>query len=258
MPKFFDYSISENHVLTLCERIIPTVICLIIIMIIVFLRNKIVVNSLTDRIIRYSYGGLLAIMYTSQALLLYFGEGCTRWSLPLHLCSFLLVMCFVSMFILNNKLISFVISIALPTAIVTLTIPNLYNSYKHFQYYAFMIIHYSFIIVTMYFILVHKCRITLKKFIFNIIVLEFVAIIAGILNDIFGTYYFFFSFKYVNVGSTGMPVFFGNSVALYLISFEILGLSALFIWFLIYKLIVKLINRHEIIKEQQLELVLEH
>jgi len=126
-----------------------------------------------------------------------------RFSLPLHVCSFAVLLNITLLFTNNKRVWEYAFFYGVIGGIMALIFPNSYGyTYYNFRYYHFILIHSVIISVPLYYYIAYGFRVnyktTLRVFRDSFIV----GVIVYFLNGFFGTNYWFIAYIPDNVAGT--------------------------------------------------------
>lgn len=225
MKEFFNYQspyrTDIDYPLNIWERIIPLLLIGLCIYMIYKYRNTIRDNKKIEKIIRYSMGITLLILYVSHYALRINLYGITDTiNLPFHLCSIAMVLCIIMIFSKNKTIHSFVLLAGGLGAIVSLSTPILGYDSNYYRYYQFFFAHGILIIAPIYFVFVHEYIPTKKDVINGFIILQSLTIFMMIFNYYNNTDFFFMFFDPSKIEKFPMIKYLGG-IPYYIIFVEI-------------------------------------
>ncbi len=195
MRGFFNYESfvrMDNPVdMNIIERIIPILVIGFVIYVI-FRYKDVLKSDKIDKIIRYLFGSIFLIVYSSHYILYINMYG---WNdtiiLPFHLCGMAMFLAIILIFFKTRKLHAFVLVAGGLGALVSLAYPILgYNS-MYYRYYQFYIAHGLLLITPIYFMVVHDYMPKVKDFKESYYIMLVLAFFIVVFNSIFGTDFWF-------------------------------------------------------------------
>ena len=161
MSGFFDYRNHYRtnifHELNIFERFIPIVIILALLWLIIKYKDVLKENKKLDKILVYTMGGLLTVLYLSHyALRIHLYGFADTIVLPFHLCSIAMFFCIIQLFTRNKTIHSFVLLAGVLGAVVSLSMPVIGYDARFYRYYQFMFAHGILFLAPLYFMIVHQ------------------------------------------------------------------------------------------------------
>lgn len=125
-----------------------------------------------------------------------------RISIPLHVCSFAVIMNIVLLYTNSKKVFNYAFFFGVLGGFMALTIPNsLGYTYYNFRYYHFIILHSLIIAVPIYYYKAYSFRVSYKTMLRTFRFSVLAGIVVYIINGFLDTNYWFISYIPENVSS---------------------------------------------------------
>lgn len=238
MYEFFNYVTVFDHKITVLEIGIPLLFIAIIIILIFTFRNKLRLDSKTDKIVRSILFILLLTFYVSNYILLWTQSSIKISNLPLQLCPISALLCILLLINKNKKIFNFVIFTGVLGGIGSVLSPDVSCSFIYYRYYQFMGMHMLIAIVPIYYAIVYKYLPNKKEAIEIFVAVHILAVFMGIFNTIFNTDYMYISFT-KNIGPRGTILASFGEGYMYIITFEVFVAVLFIIWFYVVRFIFR-------------------
>lgn len=196
MSSFFTFNENVEQFVLFSKVHIVTISIIIMSYIMLFLiRNKLR-NEKVDKVARY----ILAFSAVTSELSIhiyriYRGTWSLSESLPLHLCSFLVVTTALLAITKNYTLYEFSYLLGVAGTTQAILTPTVEFSFPHFRYYQFFFAHALIIFVVLYMTFVHNYRPKFKSLSKTLLLINMILPFIGIINYLTGGNYMFLARK---------------------------------------------------------------
>lgn len=156
MSNFFTFTgETESFLMFGTSHLMAVLVITVLLILMITFRKAMAINDLTWRRI------FATVLITQELLLnvnrLFLKTWSWGESLPLHLCSFSVILISIMMLTESKKIFEFIYYWGIVGAIIALLTPNLsdYN-FPHFRYYQFFLAHGMILLGTLYFVIVKQ------------------------------------------------------------------------------------------------------
>jgi len=231
--------------LSLREYILPFIVLAALLFALIYYKDQLRNNETLQKRIRYGFGLLLAILYSSHFLLRFRLYGLDTIILPFQLCSISMFFAVILMFTKERHIYAFVLYTGVLGGMISLFTPVIgYNS-EYYRYYQFYGAHILLVLVPLYFMIVEEYYPSKKDTVIAFGILQVLAIFMGFVN-----YYMNTDFMFIFVDPTKIDKFpvithFGG-IPWYLFLVEITGIAAFYLLYKVTNFIhVKTLNEIE-------------
>lgn len=196
MDSFFTFNENVEQFVLFSRVHIITISIIIMSYIILFLSRNKLRNKKVDKVARY----ILAFLTLTSELSIhiyriYRGTWSLSESLPLHLCSFLVVTTALLAITKNYTLYEFSYLLGVAGTTQAILTPTVEFSYPHFRYYQFFLAHGLIIFIVLYITFVHNYRPKFKSLYKIFLLLNIILPFIGIINYLTGGNYMFLARK---------------------------------------------------------------
>jgi len=234
---------GKDMTLTLMEKVIPLIIVVLLGVLLYKYRNKFKNNKSLDKKMRYGFGVLLAVIYSSHYIFRFALYGFDTIILPFHLCGIAMFLAVILLFTNNRILFSFVMLTGIAGGLISLTNPILGYDSGYYRYYQFFIAHGILVLVPFYYLFVYNFIPKTSEIIKSFIILQIIAIFMMVFNYYMNTDFMFLFFDKAKIEKFPSIAKFGG-IPYYIILVEIAGMA----YFAITALIFRLLESLEVIK----------
>ncbi|WP_249435785.1 TIGR02206 family membrane protein [Paenibacillus sp. Marseille-Q4541] len=176
---------------------IAALLIIVVVILALFLyRTQLRYSSVWKQALRW---GLIIILFLSQVTLEIWYRAYAIWdmkyTLPLELCSITLILSIVMLITRNRILYILVFYAGICGALAALVTPNLAYTFPHFRFIQFFIAHGAIILSALYMTWIENYRLTFRSVPIAFILLNIVAGVVWIINQMTGANYMFLSRK---------------------------------------------------------------
>ncbi|WP_073198959.1 TIGR02206 family membrane protein [Gracilibacillus kekensis] len=168
----------------------------------------------------------------------YLSDG--RWdvatNLPLQLCSISLYLCTIMLLTKNYKVFEISFFVSMTGAFIAVVTPELFFGFPHMRFFQFFIAHIAIILSCFYMIWIEEYKPTFQSVIRAFVMLNIMAFLVVIINQIIGSNYMFLAEK----PNTISMIDYLGPYPWYIVLLEVVAFSIfLLIYFFLFKLLKK-------------------
>jgi len=182
-----------------------------------------------DKLIRYTMGIILGLMYTSHYLIMWINEGGVGINnLPFQFLSLIVMVCFILVFTKSKKIHALALYVGILGGMLNMVTNQVGYSFLYFRYYQFMISNALIIIIPMYFLIAYEYFPSLKQLLKVLAIIQGVIILIFLFNLSFDTNY-----MYLKIGESiahkGTIISYLGKWPWYIIWLELIGIASIMI-----------------------------